>query len=219
VSNGTNFEIMSKSEYQMTTSNSVLNNNPAKSEYHRASKASTTKETLTKEKATKSFLGNSSLQEPLNVIATKIFGSNEYLNPEISADQLRTQNTFWLKDEENAVAVRNFIALFERTCEKLKSQKANLNLSPSDLEQLETLIASRPSRDWSPIIRAFFTSEISYIVRRNHSLSAFLDSCHIFLVRHSPTNPVKPTPPGKLFAGHGTRLNRNTSSKSIYWPP
>jgi hypothetical protein len=164
----------------MPVSNSLLDTKLAKSEYHRASKANTTKETGTKENPTKGFDKNSLYKNSLRRLAIEAFSDKAS-----GARQSSQRSLPWAGPEYSAQA-RDFIALFKQVHQEIRNRTVDTRLNLDGIGRLETLLASRPSLDWTAVLQAFFESDASYISRHSHSLSTFLDSCHIFLVRHLP---------------------------------
>jgi hypothetical protein len=172
----------------MPVSNSLLDTKLAKSEYHRASKANTTKETLTK----------GSKENSMSVQTLEVFGEGPQ-SKGMSHIALPTEN------HKYSHAAQKFTALFQqyrvqqyrvqqyrvqqyrvqqyRT--QMKKSEANICLTLDEVARLEKLLALHSSIDWKPILQAFFASEADYILRHNHSLRAFLDTCNIFLLRGS----------------------------------
>lgn len=162
-----------KSEYQMPLSNSLLTHEISKSEYHRAPKANTTKEIGTKQTVTKRTSQNS-----LERLTAEIFCS-----PTETPEQMPVQETVPKSRPEHSSAAQDFIALFERLYEQTKRYKAVVTLSENEAARLERLLSSQPSLDWQPVLQDFFACDAGYVTRRNHSLSAFLNSCQILLVK------------------------------------
>ncbi len=169
-----------KSEYQAPVSNSLLNENVTKSEYHRAPKANTTKETLTKETLTKENVTKSEKDNSLGRLAAEVFG-------EIATEtnDLPTQERLPYAEPRPSSQAQRFILLFEQLHRDAKNLKADTRLTTGSAERLEKLLTCHPLFDWSSVLSDFFNSSTGYIVRRRHSLEAFLGSCHIFLARRS----------------------------------
>jgi phage replication O-like protein O len=164
-----------KSEYREPFSNSLLHTQTTKSEYRNVPKANTTKETLTKENRTKRVFQNS-----LGHLTTEVF-----CNAPNAVDQSSLQETLPLIKPKCSAAAERFVAIFGEFYEQTKKQKADIRLSSSEAARLEKLLAFQSSLDWTPTLQAFFASDASYITRRNHSLSAFLNSCQIFLMKNA----------------------------------
>lgn len=164
-----------ESEYRTPSSNSLWNTNVAKSEYHPAPKANTTKETLTKEIVTKAASENSLMDLTFEVFDEDASDTHQY-----SIQGLRSDAAYQYSD-----AGQQFIALFKQLCERIKGQGANVTLSAVDAERLEKLLIAHPSLDWTPILESFFGSDLDYIARKDYALRAFLGTCNIFLMRRS----------------------------------
>jgi hypothetical protein len=171
----------SKSQDRAPVSNSLLEQGVSKSEYQRASKANTTKEKQTKEIATKAVP-----QSSLRRLAAEVWqGALK------ETDKASTQKKLLDVEPGYSIKAQDFMALFEQLYAQMKKQTAGVRLLQNDAERLEKLLASHPSLDWEPILRAFFASNANYIARRNHALPAFLDSCNIFLMQYLPPPPFR----------------------------
>ncbi len=182
-----------KSEYQTATSNSLLKHDRAKSEYHRAPKANTTKETLTKENVTKEVH-----EKSLRDSAVEIFHGATGAAYQPETHQPEIQGSFPPSSHEYSDAAQDFIACFEKLRHQTKRQSPGISLLSGDAQRLEKLLLSHQSLNWDSVLQAFFSSDAGCVARRNHSLQAFLDSCHIFMIKT-----------GAIGRGNGTKALAN----------
>jgi hypothetical protein len=157
---------------------SVLRASGAKSELVSAGKPDTTKETLTKEIVTKGDNENS-----LSRLTRGVF-SEDASEPE--SGNIQSVLSYAGAGLEHSSEMRDFNTLFEQMHKKLKNREADVALTALNQERLTKLLASFPSLNWTPVLTAFLSSESGHVARRDHSLPAFLDSCHIFLIKAKP---------------------------------
>jgi hypothetical protein len=154
-----------KSELHSSTS-SLLRVGDTKSELRGAGNSDTTKENATKETPTK---------------------GEDSLHPSIDAPGLNTSGP------GKGESLPGFITLFETVAGQRDHEKSDTALSLCDAERLTALLDKHAALDWTPYLHLFFESDLSYVIGKGYSLSAFLNTCNIFLCQ-KPTRTVQRLP-------------------------
>jgi hypothetical protein len=145
---------------------------PEKTEYVEAGKSNGTKETLTKVISTKRSYSKEELSR-----------NSDELNFNQESGSKKCDDVQLGQDPE----IVSFIALFKATASRAELPAPPVDLTSEELCRLKAWLTDSEEKTVSLLLEKYFGSRLSYIVRRQHSLSAFLDSRHILpLQRKAP---------------------------------
>jgi hypothetical protein len=147
---------------------------PEKTEYVGAGKANETKETLTK------------------VISTKKRPSKEEVSRNYHESNFSQESGSKKIDDEQLgqdQEIVSFIARFKATASRAGLPNPPVELTSEELCRLKEWLTSSEEKSVSVLLEKYFGSRLSYILRRQYSLSAFLDSRHILLLQGNSRDP------------------------------
>jgi hypothetical protein len=163
-----------KSNSLLSSANSDFHDWAEKTEYVGSGKSNGTKETSTKEILTKWIL-----------VKEEDSRNDHELNFNQGSGSKHCDDEQLGQDQE----IVSFIALFKAMASRAGLPNPPDELTPEELCRLKTWLTGREEKSVSVLLEKYFGSRLSYILRRQYSLSAFLDSRHILPLQGNAPDP------------------------------
>lgn len=109
-------------------------------------------------------------------------GKSNTTKETVTKEKMTNGNPFQVEATHSQRAEADFYAAFVRVANQHGKVAGHTILAAVEKEQLQRWLSVTPEGVWKPLLARYFKSDLSYVVRHEYSLAAFLNTCHI--LRH-----------------------------------